>query len=304
MSLLKRSTAAAAPAAVAALALYGSACGAPAPAPGAAPAAPAPAAAPAAPLPAPTAADWRQIPIDNLMVIDTSTGRVVVEMHPEVAPEHVEQIKTLVRRGFYDGLLFFRVIDDFMAQTGDSANTGAGPSPMPELKGNFTFRRGPEMPFVVAATPPGGVIGYIGTFPVHSQPDALAMMTEDGKVRSWGVFCTGVAGMARTQNPDSASSQFFLMRGYAAFLDTQYTPWGRVVAGQDVVKAIKVGEPPTDPDKMEKVRMAADMPAAERPNLWRLDPASAAFKAQVAAAVAAKGVAFTACDAEPPVQAR
>jgi peptidylprolyl isomerase len=298
MSLLKRSTAAGASAALAALALCGSACGQPAPGAAAA-------AAPAAPLPAPTAADWRQIPLDNLMVIDTSKGRVVVEMRPEVAPEHVERIKTLIGRGFYDGLQFFRVIDDFMAQTGDSANTGAGPSPLPELKGTFSFRRGPEVPFVLAGSLEGGVdFGYIDTFPVKSQPAALALMTVDGKLRSWGVFCPGVAGMARTQNPDSASSQFFLMRGYSAFLDDQYTPWGRVVAGLDVVRAIKAGEPPTDPDTMTRVRMAADMPAAERPNLWRLDPASAAFKAQVAAARAAKGAAFTPCDVEPAVQAR
>jgi peptidylprolyl isomerase len=139
---------------------------------------------------------------------------------------------------------------------------------------------------------------------VHSQPDDLALMTVDGKVKSWGTFCPGVAGMARTQNPDSASSQFFLMRGYSSFLDDQYTPWGRVVLGQDVVKAITVGEPPANPDTMTRVRVASDMPEAERPNLWRLDPASEAFKAQVAAARAAKGAQFSTCDVEPPVQAR
>jgi peptidylprolyl isomerase len=298
MSLLKRSIAAGGPAALAALAVYGSACGQPAPAAGAA-------APPAVALPAPTSADWRQIPVDNLMVIDTSKGRVVVEMRPEVAAEHVAQIKTLISRGFYDGLQFFRVIDEFMAQTGDSANTGAGESPMPELKGSFTFRRGPEIPFVLAAKTPTGVgVGFIGTFPVHSQPDDLALMTIDGKVRSWGVFCKGVAGMARTQNPDSASSQFFLMRGYSPFLNEQYTPWGRVVAGQDVVDALNAGEPPANPDTMTRVRMALDMPEAERPNLWRLDTASAAFKAQVVASQIAEGADFTACDVEPTVQAR
>jgi peptidylprolyl isomerase len=282
-----------------ALALCGSACGQPAPT-----ATPAPA-APAAPLPAPTAADWRQIPAENMMVIDTSKGRVVVEMRPEIADAHVEQIKTLVRRGYYDGLQFFRVIDDFMAQTGDAANTGAGPGPMPELKGQFTFRRdfnGPVTPVLVI--PGAGTFGFLGTMPIVSQPDDLGLMTTDGRVRAYGVFCPGVAGMARTAIPDSASSQFFLMRGASHGLDQQYTPWGKVVSGQDVVKAITVGEPPASPDVMQKVRIASDMPAAERPNLWRLDPASAAFKAQVAAVYTEKGAGFTPCDVEPAVQAR
>ena len=295
----KRSISAGGTAALVALSLCGSACGQPAP--GAAPAAP----APAAPLPAPTAADWRQIPAENMMVIDTSKGRVVVEMRPEVAPGHIAQIKILAGRGYYDGLQFFRVIDDFMAQTGDAANTGAGPGPLPELKGEFTFRRdmaGPVTPVIVI--PGAGTFGFIGTFPVVSQADDLALMTADGKVRAYGVFCPGVAGMARTQAPDSASSQFFLMRGAAHFLDQQYTPWGKVVAGQDVVQAITTGEPPAQPDIMTKVRIASEMPAAERPNLWRLDPASAAFKAQVAAVRAEKGENFTPCDVEPAVQAR
>ena len=298
LRLSGRSIPAGATVALATLALCGSACGQPAP--GAAPA------APAAPLPAPTAADWRPIPAENMMVIDTTKGRVVVEMRPEVADAHVAQIKTLVGRGYYDGLQFFRVIDDFMAQTGDAANTGAGPSPLPELKGQFTFRRdvtgGPVVPVVVI--PRAGTFGFIGTFPVVSQPDDLALMTADGKVRAYGVFCPGVAGMARTQLPDSASGQFFLMRGATHSLDQQYTPWGRVVAGQEVVLALPTGEPPAEPDLMLKVRIASDMPEAERPNLWRLDPASAAFKAQVAAAQAEKGGSFTPCDVEPPVQAR
>ena len=253
----------------------------------------------------PTASDFVQIPADNMLVIDTTKGRIVVEMYPQVAPEHVTQIKAIVRTGFYDGLQFFRVIDEFMAQTGDRANTGAGEGPLPTLKGTFNFRRGPESGFVLAGRyGPGGVFGYIGALPIHSQPDDLALFTADGKVKSWGTFCPGVAGMARTSQPDSASSQFFLMRGYTENLDDMYTPWGKVVLGQDVVNRLNAGEPPANPDLMTKVQIAADMPAADRPNLWRENTAAAAFKARIAAGQAATGLDFAICDVAPLVQAR
>lgn len=262
-------------------------------------------AAPPVPAVAPAAADWRQIPAERLLVIDTTKGQIVVEMAPEVEPTAVAQISRLANEGYYDGLAFFRVIDEFMAQTGDKANTGAGESGQPTIPGVFKFRRAANVPFVAVANGrPGTVTGFIGTMPIHSQPNELAAMTADGKVESWGAFCTGVTGMARTGDPNSASAQFFLMRGYTATLDRNYAPWGRVVWGQDVVKAIKIGEPPINPDVMTKVRVASTLPAAERPNLWSLDPNSAAFRSQVAAAVAAKKGTFTACDVTPPVQKR
>jgi peptidylprolyl isomerase len=263
-----------------------------------------PAPAAAAALPPFAAADWKPIDPQNLLVIDTSKGRVVVEMRPEFSAEHVERIKTLAREGYYDGLQFFRVIDVFMAQGGDKANNGAGETGLPPLTGAFSFRRGPDGPFVGASNGRGGTFGFVGPSPVNSQPDDLMALTADGKVKAWGVFCPGVAGMARTNNPDSASSQFFLMRQAFQTLDDQYTPWGRVVQGLDVVRAFNVGEPPANPDVMTKVRVAADLPAAERPNLWRVDPASPAFRARMAAAVQAKGPAFTPCDVEVPVEAR
>jgi len=253
----------------------------------------------------PAASEFVRIPAENLMVIDTTKGRIAVEMYPQVAPEHVTQIKAIVRTGYYDGLQFFRVVEDFMAQTGDKTNTGAGDGPMPTLKGTFSFRRGPGSGFAPAGRYTSNeVFGFIGALPVQSQPDDLALLTADGKVKSWGVFCKGVAGMARTSNPDSASSQFFLMRAYADTLDNNYTPWGKVVLGQEAVDALNVGEPPAKPDLMTKVQMASDMPEADRPNLWRENTAGAAFQARVAAAQAAKGGGFTVCDVPPVVQLR
>ncbi len=259
--------------------------------------------APAAPAQTAPAADYRPIPLDRLMVIDTSKGRVIVELAPDLAPEHVQRITALAKRGFYDGLKFFRVIEDFMDQTGDPGNDGKGGSELPNLKGEFSLRRPEVGPFVpVGRMPDGTEYGFIGPAPAISQPSALAMLMADGKVRAYGLFCPGTMGMARAGDPDSANSQFFLMRGTAPALDQKYTPWGRVVQGLDVVRQIATGEPPANPDSMTRVRMAADLPAAEQPRLSRVDPTAAAFRAQAAAIAASKGSAFTPCDLELPVK--
>ena len=158
------------------------------------------------------APDWRMLDPENVLVIDTSKGRVIVEMVPEAAPQHVAQIKKLARAKLYDGLVFFRVIDWFMDQTGDPKNTGDGGSTEPNLKAEFSFRRSPQTPFVEASRPMGAQTGFVASLPVISQTDALIGLTSDHKVAAWGAYCPGVAGMARDDDPDSANSQFFLMR--------------------------------------------------------------------------------------------
>jgi peptidylprolyl isomerase len=254
--------------------------------------------------PAYAAADWKPIPLDRLMVIDTSKGRVVVELAPELAPAHVERIVALTKRGFYDGLKFFRVIEDFMDQTGDPQNNGQGGSDLPNLQGEFTLRRNEPGPFTaVGRLPDGSEYGFIGPEPVISQPGALALMMADGKVKAHGLFCPGTAGMARAGDPNSANSQFFLMRGTSAILDQKYTPWGRVVEGLDVVRSINTGEPPVNMDSMTRVRMASDLPAAEQPKLMRVDPASPTYRAAAAATQSTLGPRFTPCNLELPVRA-
>lgn len=241
-------------------------------------------------------ADVRVPDPENTLVIETTKGVIVAELSPQVAPLHVARIKELTRRGFYDGIVFHRVIDDFMAQTGDPQGTGEGGSDLPDLQAEFTFRRGPELPFATVATPQGSEIGFVGALPVQSQPGDLAAMTADGKVTAWGLYCPGVLGAARNAEPDSANSQFFLMRAPYPSLETRYTAFGRVVAGQDVVMKLKVGEPVVDPDRMTKVRVLADVPAAERPSVRVLDPNGPTFRARVEAARKAKGADFSACD--------
>ena len=161
---------------------------------------------------------------ENTLVIELKDGgRVVVEMLPDVAPKHVARIKELARAGEYDNVAFHRVIDGFMAQTGDVANG--------DMENDFNLRR--------AGT--GG----------SKHPDLPA---EFSKLP----FDRGVLGMARSQNPNSANSQFFIMLKDGHFLNGQYTVWGRVTEGMDHVDAITRGEPPSDPDRMVRVRVAAD----------------------------------------------
>jgi len=273
----------------------------------AAPKKPAPAPAPAAaPKPtAPGAADWRTPDPNNVLVIDTNQGRIVVEMLPEIAPKHVEQIRALAHENFYDGQRFFRVIDKFMAQTGDPQNNGQGGSPKPNIQAEFTFRRGSDLPFVMAADQTVAEIGFIKSMPVESQSMSLAAMTKDNKVTAWGLYCPGVAGMARDDNPDSGNSQFFLMRYPYPSLEKRYTAWGRVIAGEDVVKSIKTGEPVEQPqDRMDKVRLLADIPEAGRPKIRVVDTKSAWFKAQIDRVRAARGADFTACDVDVPAEVK
>lgn len=255
-------------------------------------------------------ADWRTPDPADLWIIDTNKGRIIVELAPGMAPAHAERVRMLSNFEFYDARTFFRVIDDFMAQTGDPLDDGTGGSAQPDLAPEFVFRRGMAMPFTTAATAPPDnrvavttELGFVGVMPVRSMPSMQMMVTADGKTEGWGMYCPGVAGMARGEPFDSANSQFFLMRGTKRQLDRQYTPFGRVIWGLDVVRAIKTGEPVAQPqDHMTTVRVASALPEAERPKIEVMDTRSDAFKARLAAAKAERGAAFDVCDVEIPVR--
>jgi cyclophilin family peptidyl-prolyl cis-trans isomerase len=160
---------------------------------------------------------------DDTLVITLKDGDVVVEMLPDVAPKHVERIKALARAGEYDNVAFHRVIDGFMAQTGDVKHG--------DMEDGFN-------------------IGRAGTG--GSSHDDLP--AEFSKLP----FDRGALGMARSQNPNSANSQFFIMFKDGHFLNGQYTVWGRVIEGMEHVDAITRGEPPKNPDRMVSVRVAGD----------------------------------------------
>ncbi len=160
---------------------------------------------------------------ENTLLIETTKGPVVIEMRPDLAPNHVAHIKKLAREGLYDGVVFHRVIDGFMAQTGDVANGNAD-------KGD------------VSRAGTGG----------SKYPNLKQEFNAEPHVR-------GTLSMARSQSPDSANSQFFIVFDDARFLDKQYTVWGKVIDGMDNVDKIKRGEPVRDPDKMVSVKVAADV---------------------------------------------
>jgi peptidylprolyl isomerase len=252
--------------------------------------------------------DWRKVPAANLLIIDTTRGRILVELMPEVAPQHVERIRLLSRSGFYDGLAWHRVIDGFMAQTGDPLGNGEGQSYHPDLPGEFTFRRDPSMPFAAAAEPQGGRVGFLHSLPVQTQPDAVFGQTADGRVHGWGLYCAGVAGMARDDNPDSANSQFFIMRQAYPALEKRYTVWGMTVDGLEVVRALQTGDgdngmmAQAQPDRMLRVRVAADLPSQERPVVQVLSASSERFLGLVQEARASRGADFSVCDVALPVQ--
>jgi peptidylprolyl isomerase len=264
---------------------------------------PAPAPAPAAPAAAP---EWRALDPANTLLIETTKGRIVVEMRPDLAPLTVARIKALTRQGYYSGAQFYRVIEGFMAQTGDKgAKTFR--SSLPNLKGEMTFALTPAMPYVSVGSSPAGDVGYIGSTPVTIAPAAGAAPLAAGQAPTTGrgniVFCPGIAAMAHPdKQPNSGNSQFFLMRQYAPTLEKAFAAWGRVVVGQDVVFALKNGEPVANPDKMTRVRVLADVPAAQRPKVEVTSYDGPKMAAAAQAALAAKGNAFTLCDI--PIQAR
>jgi peptidylprolyl isomerase len=256
-------------------------------------------------VPAPGPNDWRTPDPENVLVIETNKGRVIVEMSPLAAPAAVERIRVLTRKGFYDGLEFFRVIEDFMDQTGDPQNTGTGSSTLPNLAPEFTFRRGADTPFAQVASGNGQELGFIGSLPVISQPLQLATFTADNRVNAYGDFCPGVGGMARAAALDSGNSQFFLMRGANESLNDNYTAWGAVISGLDVVKSIKLGEPPAAPlDKMVTVRLLADLPAATRLKVRVANVMSPWFATYVAAIRAQKPNEFSICDLTLPSEVK
>ena len=150
----------------------------------------------------------------NAIVIDTTKGRVVIKLRADLAPKHAERIKLLARDGYYNNVPFHRVIDGFMAQTGDGKNfDGTGGSKYPNLPAEFS-----DVPYK-----------------------------------------RGIVGMARTSDPNSAHSQFFIMFNDGPSLNGKYTVVGEVVSGMDVVDKLKRGEPVADPDKMVKVQVASDI---------------------------------------------
>jgi peptidylprolyl isomerase len=246
-------------------------------------------------------ANWRTPDPDNLLLMSTTKGDILIELYPELAPLHVDRIKELSRTGFYDGLAFHRVIDDFMAQGGDPKGDGSGGSDKPDVKGEFSFRRDRSMTFVDLGIPGSMRLGFIGAMPVATQPNAMMSLSADGRALGNPLHCPGVASMARANDPDSANSQFFLMRAYRSSLDNKYSAWGRILTGQNVVMSLQVGEPPETPDRITRVRVVGELAQESRPQIEVLRTDGPQFRAMVDARLAA-GQSIQPCALEIPTR--
>jgi peptidylprolyl isomerase len=141
--------------------------------------------------------DWRPLDPQNTLVIDTSKGRIVVEMAPAFAPLAVERVKRLAREGTYDGLLFHRVIEGFVDQTGNPNNKDGGTSKYPDLPAEFTFRLPADGTQAIVVKRSDAVEGFVGATPFVGVSVAEQALAKDGKVRAWGAYCPGVVGMGR-----------------------------------------------------------------------------------------------------------
>jgi peptidylprolyl isomerase len=252
-------------------------------------------------MPAPLT-EWRALDAENTLVLDTDKGRIVIELRPQFAPLAVARIKRLARTGVYDGLLFHRVIDGFIAQTGNPNNLDGGRSLEPDLPDEFTFRLGAETPRAQLARPQGESEGFIGAQPYVSVDETRMQMSPDRRVSAWGAFCAGVVGMGHDAEPGGGNSEFFIMRGTTRSLDRDYSVVGRVVAGLDVVRALTLGDPPMQPSRMLKARIMADIPDAARPQIAVLNTLSPEFRAIADQVRAIKGADFSICDLEAPVR--
>lgn len=257
---------------------------------------------------------WRDLDPENTLYIETPHGRVVVELAPEFAPAHVERMKTLARAQFYDFLVWHRVIDGFMAQAGGARGNPNHRTELPSLAGEFTVRRSAEVSIselqdrVVnpGSIPQSAKAGFWQGFPAGTQTLAVAALTGDGRVDSWLLHCTGAAAMARTSDPNSAGSQFYITRGNAEHLNADYTVWGRVRAGQAAIDAIRVGTLGQDdgfvPDTIDSMRVAADLPEAERSHVQVVDTDSAAFTAYLNSLRDAAGALPDVCEIPVPTR--
>jgi peptidylprolyl isomerase len=238
---------------------------------------------------------WRALDPQDTLVIETSKGRIVVQMAPLLAPKAVERVKRLAREGVYDGLQFHRVIEGFVDQTGNPNNRDGGTSAYPDLPAEFSARL-PAGAARIVLKRSDALEGFLGATPVVGVSEREQGQGSDHRPRVWGAYCDGVAGMGRQAGVDTANSEIFFMRAPARRLDHDYAVWGRVVQGLDVVRAIKAGEPPADPDRMIRVRLAADLPPAEQPRLEAEDTRSPAFAAKVDQLMVRLGPRFSICD--------
>ncbi len=257
---------------------------------------------------------WRTVDPEDLLRIETRHGDIWIELAPEFAPNHVARMRQLARQGWYDGTVWHRVIDDFMAQGGQRFDDPqAVPENAPPLQGEFTMARDASMEILeladkrVTSRRTTMKAGFWNGFQVITQPIAQAAIRADGRVEAFIAHCEGAAAAARTNDPNSARFQFYVTRAEAEHLNANYTAWGEVRAGQEAANAIKTGTLGQDmagvPDLINSMRVAADLPEDEQPVIQVMDTNSDTFAAYLDALREENGGELPDfCEIEAPVR--
>ncbi|MFW6299612.1 MAG: peptidylprolyl isomerase [Oceanicaulis sp.] len=278
-------------------------------------------AAPAGPDPLQTAVEtapdsaWRRVEAEDLLKITTTEGVVWVELADEFAPAHTARMRELARDDWFDFKVWHRVIDNFMAQGGGALDDPSIAPPTEPLQAEFAIRRDPdeiavteiqERPVNPRSDRSRIQAGFWNGFPAATQPAAAAAIMGDGRVNTFLVHCPGAAAMARTNDPNSANAQFYIVRGQAEHLNAQYTVWGKVRAGLDAVYALEEGTLGQtynfNPSFIEDVEVASDLPPAERVTIEVMDTRSDAFADYLTALEAAGGEQPDLCEIDVPVR--
>ena len=224
--------------------------------------------------------EWRDVDPENLVVMDLSYGRVLIELAPQFSPHHAERFRSLVRSKFYDGQTFYRVIDGFVAQGGIGEGDDKKLPNWPALKAEFDRNIGIDVEFTPLGSPDlfADKVGHVDGFPAGQSK---------GDKRMWALHCPGAIAMARDNDPDTGSTEFYLPIGQAPRrLDRNLTVFGRVLDGMQYLQKLNRGDPKVDSgviqdatkrDPIVKVQMAADILLAERPRVQVMDTTSKAF---------------------------
>ncbi len=222
------------------------------------------------------AEDWRTIPAEDTLVIELDRGKVTIALSPTLGPRHVEQVRKLAREKFYDGLSFYRVIDGFVAQGGDPFGERKIRKAKKSMKAEFE-RAGDDIAFAAVKDVDGfaPVAGFVGGLPAGH---------DEATGTFWHLHCAGAFAFGREDGKDTASTEFYIALQPQRYLDRNMSVFGRVIDGMQHLQALRRVEPPETKDddigeKIISIRIAADIPEAEREAFEILDSARPAFAA-------------------------
>ncbi|GEM_PF-62960 len=241
-------------------------------------------------------ANWRLLDPARTVYFDTVYGRMIIEVMPELAPNHVARFLELTREGLYDTSPFHRVIEGFVAQGGDISRVFGEDARKAPIAAEFTADRTQLGKIDTIGDPDLATAGFLNGMPLRMQPETARAMFVEASLRAWAPHCAGIVSGARTNDPNSFSDQFFLMRGRVENLDKNYTPFGRIVVGAHIPYRISLGDPPQIPDRLQRAYVAATAPAEEKVETWVMRTDGPMFRARMEQ----EGASFDPCEITVP----